>query len=137
LPINSRATPRRSPKWSRYTILKTGEFDAAVTWWQKADSTLSAVPPTPRRCALLSLRAQNRCRMSAGALSWNSPCKSIWAALTSPLRGTRRRDCAGLQPGRRLSRQIADTPSQFRALWGGAFHFARDQHKAHEMADNA
>ncbi len=36
-----------------------------------------------------------------------------------------------------LSRQIGDTPSQFRALWGvGAFHFVRgDQRKAREIAE--
>ena len=114
---------------------RAGDFDAAVTWWQKAGqyafrraSYAEAIAhcssglrvleslPDERRRAQLELALQVDLGYSLIPLRG-------WGALETAQAFSR----AG-----ELSRQIGDTPSQFRALWGvGAFHFVRgDQHKA-------
>ena len=119
---------------------RAGDFDAAMTWWQKAGqyafrraSYAEAIAnyssglhvleslPDERRRAQLELALQVELGYSLIPLRG-------WGALETAQAFSRAGD---------LSRQIGDTPSQFRALWGvGAFHFVRgDQHKAHEVAE--
>lgn len=119
---------------------RAGDFDAAVTWWQKAaqyafrrasyaeaiahcSSGLRVLESLPdeRRRAQLELALQVELGYSLIPLRG-------WGALETAQAFSRAGD---------LSRQIGDTPSQFRALWGvGAFHFVRgDQHKAREIAE--
>jgi class 3 adenylate cyclase/tetratricopeptide (TPR) repeat protein len=119
---------------------RAADFDTAVSWWQKAGqhafrraSFAEAIAhyssglrvleslPDDRRRAQLELALQVELGYSLIPLRG-------WSALETAQAFSR----AG-----ELSRQIGDTPSQFRALWGvGAFHFVRgDQHKAHEIAE--
>ena len=119
---------------------RAADFDAAVGWWQKAGqfafrraSYAEAIAhyssglrvleslPDERRRAQLELAFQVELGYSLIPLRG-------WGALQTAQAFSR----AG-----ELSRQIGDTPSQFRALWGvGAFHFVRgDQRKAREVAE--
>ena len=119
---------------------RAGDCDAAVSWWQKAGqyafrraSYAEAIAhyssglrvleslPDERRRAQLELALQVELGYSLIPLRG-------WGALETAQAFSRAGD---------LSRQIGDTPSQFRALWGvGAFHFVRgDQHKAREIAE--
>jgi class 3 adenylate cyclase/tetratricopeptide (TPR) repeat protein len=119
---------------------RAADYDAAVSWWQKAGqyafrraSYTEAIAhyssglrvleslPDERRRAQLELALQVDMGYSMIPLRG-------WGALETAQAFNRAGD---------LSRQIGDTPSQFRALWGvGAFHFVRgDQHKALEIAE--
>jgi tetratricopeptide (TPR) repeat protein len=117
-----------------------GDVQAAIDWWQEAGQhafrrasyaeaiahyssglrALQSLPAEPRRDrSELQLQVQ---------LGYSLIPLRGWGASETAQAFTR----AG-----ELCRQVGDTPSQFRALWGvGAFHFVRgDQHKAREIAE--
>lgn len=118
---------------------RAGDFDAAVTWWQKAGQRAfrrASYAEAIAHCSsglrvLESLPDVRRRAQSELALQVDLGYSLI------PLRGWSALETAqAFSRAGELSRQIGDTPSQFRALWGvGAFHFVRgDQHKAREIA---
>ena len=119
---------------------RAGSVDAAVTWWQKAGqhafrraSYAEAIAHYASGLRVLeSLPDERRRAQSELALQVEMGYSLI------PLRGWGALETAqAFSRAGELCRQIGDTPSQFRALWGvGAFHFVRgDQHKALEVAD--
>ena len=119
---------------------QAGDIDAAVGWWQKAGqhafrraSYAEAIAHYSNGLrALESLSDERRRAQSELALQVDLGYALI------PLRGWGALETAqAFSRAGELCRQIGDTPSQFRALWGvGAFHFVRgDQHKALEVAE--
>lgn len=117
-----------------------GDIDAAVSWWRRAGqhafhgaSYAEAIAHYSTGLRVLaSLPDERRRDQSELALQVDLGYSLIpvrgWGAIETAQAFSR----AG-----ELCRQIGDTPSQFRALWGvGAFHFVRgDQHKALEVAE--
>ncbi len=119
---------------------RAGDINAAVSWWQKAGqhafrraSYAEAIAHYASGLQVLeSLPDERRRDQSELALQVDLGYSLI------PLRGWGALETArAFSRAGELCRQIGDTPSQFRALWGlGAFHFVRgDQHKALEVAD--
>lgn len=119
---------------------QAGDIDAAVNWWQRAGqhafrraSYAEAIAHYSSGLRVLETLADERPRdQSELALQ-----VELGYALI-PLRGWGAPETAqAFSRAGELCRQIGDTPSQFRALWGlGAFHFVRgDQHKAREVAE--
>ena len=119
---------------------RAGDIDPAVSWWQKAGqhafrraSYAEAIAHYSSGLrALESLPDERRRDQAELALQ-----VELGYALI-PLRGWGAPQTAqAFSRAGELCRQIGDTPSQFRALWGvGAFHFVRgDQHKAREVAE--
>ena len=117
-----------------------GDIEAAVDWWQRAGehafrraSYAEAIAHFSSGLrALQSLPAEPRRDRSELQLQVQLGYSLI------PLRGWGASDTAqAFTRAGELCRQVGDTPSQFRALWGvGAFHFVRgDQHKAREIAE--
>ena len=135
-----RSEAEAQPELVALHLTRAGDCDAAVSWWQKAGQyafrrasyaeaiahyssglrVLESLPDERHRAQLeLALRVE---------LGYSFIPLRGWSALETEQAFSRAGD---------LSRQIGDTPSQFRALWGvGAFHFVRgDQHKAREIAE--
>ncbi len=119
---------------------QAGDIDEAIDWWQKAGQHAFRHASYPEAIAhystglraLASLPDERRRNQSELALQVDLGYSLI------PLRGWGALETAqAFRRAGELSRQIGDTPSQFRALWGlGAFHFVRgDQHKALEVAE--
>ena len=119
---------------------QAGEIDAAIAWWQKAGQNAFRRASYPEAIAhystglraLASLPDERQRDQSELALQVDLGYSLI------PVRGWGALETAqAFRRAGELSRQIGDTPSQFRALWGlGAFHFVRgDQHKALEVAE--
>jgi class 3 adenylate cyclase/tetratricopeptide (TPR) repeat protein len=119
---------------------QAGHTDAAIGWWTKAGQHAFRRASYPEAIAhystglrtLESLPDERKRDQSELALQVELGYSLI------PLRGWGAMETAqAFRRAGELSRQIGDTPSQFRALWGvGAFHFVRgDQHKALEVAE--
>ena len=119
---------------------QASDVDAAIEWWQKAGQHAFRRASYPEAVAhystglrtLASLPDERRRDQSELALQVDLGYSLI------PVRGWGALETAqAFRRAGELSRQIGDTPSQFRALWGlGAFHFVRgDQHKALEVAE--
>ena len=127
------------PEVVAFHYVQAGDIDAAVNWWQKAGqhafrraSYAEAIAHYSNGLRALESSPNERRRdQSELALQVELGYSLI------PLRGWGAAETAqAFSRAGALCRQIGDTPSQFRALWGlGAFHFVRgDQHKALEVA---
>ena len=121
-------------------LTRAGDCEAALSWWQKAGqyafrraSYAEAIAHYSSGLRVLeSLPDERRRAQLELALQVELGYSLI------PLRGWGALDTAhAFSRADELSRQIGDTPSQFRALWGvGAFHFVRgDQRKARDIAE--
>jgi class 3 adenylate cyclase/tetratricopeptide (TPR) repeat protein len=119
---------------------RSGDLDAAVTWWQKASQYAfrrASYPEAIAHC-LSGLRVletlpdeRRRAQLELGLqvdLGYSLIPIRGWGASETEHAFSRAAE---------VSEQIGDAPSQFRALWGvGAFHFVRgDQHKAIQFAE--